>query len=170
MLHKTNRRRPASARAFTLIEILIVIAIMVILGGIVAVNVVGARKSSKVDVAKIEMNNIRDALEQFNVAFDRYPTEDEGLEALWSREVLETEDESIIDQKWRSFLKKPIRSDQWGNEWQYVIPSEHGADYDLWSYGQDGEDGTDDDIVSWEGLEDDGSGVPAGLPPVPSGG
>lgn len=167
------RRSPARlGRGFTLVEVLIAIAIVVILGGIVAVNVVGSREKSKVDVAKIQLDNVKSGLKLYYTAFGKYPTEDEGLEALWSKDVIEIEDEALVEQKWYQFLEKPVKKDPWDNEWQYTDQSEHGAQYDLWSYGPDGEDGTDDDIVSWEGLEsDDGSGLgaPSTLP-TPSGG
>lgn len=174
-LEKTRRgepghpsgRRKGRRRGFTLVEVLIAIAIVVILAGIVAVNVVGTRRNSKVRIARIELDNVKRAIKLFEAAFDRVPNEDEGLEVLWSKDALTIEDEALAS-TWYKFLEKPLTVDQWGNEWQYVTPSEHGSDlgYDMWSYGPDGEDGNEDDITSWEGSGDDsGLGTPAQLPP-----
>lgn len=148
-----------SGRGFTLIEVMIAIAIVVALVGIVAVNVMGSRKQAKGGIAQIEMANLQQALENFNLTFDRYPTEEEGIAVLWDREALQTDDEAT-QTKWRRFLQKPSPNDQWGRPWNYRPESEHEEDYDLWSNGPDGEEGTADDIVSWT-PETERGGTPA---------
>jgi general secretion pathway protein G len=155
----TKRKR----RAFTLIEVLIAIAIVVVLAGIVAINVVGTREQAKPDIAQIELANIENALQQFYVVFDRFPTEEEGIAVLWSSDTLDVEDDALSE-RWRRFLREPKATDVWGNEWNYTPESEReGEEYELWSNGPDGEDGTDDDITSWTEDEDGfdgGSGAP----------
>jgi hypothetical protein len=67
-----------------------------------------------------------------------------------------TEEEDA--KKWTKLIEKPVPKDKWGNEWGYRQKSEHGDEdtYDLWSYGKDRQENTDDDITSWE-KEGDGT-------------
>lgn len=149
-------RRGMHRAGFSLIEVLIAIAIVAAIGGLVAVNLMGAREDSKVNMARIELDSMRQALDQFNLVFDRYPTEDEGIEVLWVNESLDVEDEAL-SARWRKFLNSPSLEDPWGNEWGYRGEPEYGEYYDLWSNGPDGEEGTADDIKSWDESEEDGS-------------
>lgn len=162
---RRTRRTPGPiAAGFTLIEVMIAIAIVVILIGIVGVNVIGQLDRSEEGAAKIQLNSLENALDSFRIAFGRYPTEDEGVEVLWSRDALDVDDESEED-AWEAFLTDPAVNDPWGNPWQYTDqPEEDTRDYELWSYGPDGEDGTDDDVRSWNDDEDAGGlgGPPAG--------
>lgn len=162
MKHVGAKLRRSSVRGFTLIEVMIAIAIVVALVGIVAVNVVGSRKQAKQGMATIEIASISNALESFNVTFDRYPTDEEGLAVLWSKEALSTDDEATKE-KWRKFLKDPSPNDQWGNPWNYRSESEHENDYDLWSAGPDKQDGTADDITNWSKSES-AEGATTGTP------
>jgi len=145
-------KRRSVVRGFTLIEVMIAIAIVVALVGIVAVNVVGSRKQAKQGMAEIERDAIEGALEQFNITFDRYPSDEEGIAVLWSKESLSTEEEAEKE-KWRKFLKDPSPTDQWGNAWNYRAESEHENDYDLWSAGPDKQEGTADDVTNWSKTE-----------------
>lgn len=166
-IHSLKTRGNRSRRGFTLTEVLIAIAIVVVLAGIVAVNVVGTRRASLVDVARLEIDAFQSAIEQFEIVFNRVPSEEEGLEVLWSSEALVTDDEAD-EQRWRAFIRTPKPNDPWDNPWNYRAESEYGLDYDLWSNGADGEEGTDDDITNWSDLEDaeglGGGGMP--LPPA----
>src|SRR5215510_4639053 len=136
-------------RGFTLIEVMIVILIVLMLGGLVAWNLMGTKEQAEADVVRIQMNTIRDALNQFRFVYDRYPTDEEGLKVLWDKTAMTDEEEA---KKWKAFLTDPIPKDKWGNEWGYRQKSEHGNEdkFDLWSYGKDKQEGTDDDIVSWD--------------------
>jgi general secretion pathway protein G len=142
--------RSAGRRGFTIIELLIVIGILLAIGGLVLVNVLGASEKADAGNAKIQMQAIEGALEQFRVEMKRWPTEEEGIAVLWSSGTLESDDERS---KWGGpYLKKPVPKDVWGNEWIYRQPSEiEGLDYDLISLGPDGEEGTEDDISIHEG-------------------
>lgn len=162
-----NVRGVRRRRGFTLTEVLIAIAIVVVLAGIVAVNVVGTRRASLVDVAGLEISAFQSAIEQFEIVFNRVPTDEEGLEVLWSSEALVTEDEAD-EQRWRAFIRTPKPNDPWGNPYNYRAESEYGLDYDLWSNGADGEEGTEDDITNWSGVED-AEGMGGGMPLPPTG-
>jgi general secretion pathway protein G len=137
------------ARGFTLIEVMIVILIVLMLGGLVAWNLMGTKEDAEANIVKIQMNTIEDALKQFRFVYDRYPTDEEGLKVLWDKTAMTDEEEA---KKWKAFLEKPCPKDHYGNEWGYRQKSEHGSEdtYDLWSYGKDKQEGTADDIVSWD--------------------
>ena len=139
---------PGAARvsrvAFTLLEMLIVIGIILALGGIVAYNLIGTQEKAEKDTVRVQIDAFRQALEAFRVEMGRWPTEDEGLAALWDKETIEDEAEQA---KWRQFMADPAPTDRWGNEWIYHQPSEvEGQPYDIISPGPDKEEGTDDDI------------------------
>jgi general secretion pathway protein G len=163
-MQRTFPSRPiARRRAFTLIEVMIAIAIVVALIAIVGINVIGQRDTANQGQAKIQMSNIENGLQNFYLAFNRFPTDDEGLAVLWSRDalVVETEEEEAL---WQPFLEKPASQDPWRNEWGYRSEPEFGMRYDLWSNGPDGEEGTDDDITNWTDEDEAGgfSAPPAG--------
>lgn len=159
-------RRKARGRGFTLIEVLIVIAIIVALGGLVAVNLLGKKKDAKIGLAKTDLNTLRLALKGFNLKYDRFPTDDEGLEVLWNKEKL---DADADQSKWSKELESSMPNDQWGKPWGYRQTSEHGDEenFDLWSNGPDGEEGTEDDITSWP--KEDADGSPSDSTPTNSG-
>ena len=158
--HKGVRR--GTRAGFTLIEVMIVIAIILALTGLIGVALFSRRDEAKKDTAKIDMNNIKSALDFFRHDFDRYPKDEEGLAVLWDKSTLDPEADAT---KWHEYLKAPMPNDRWNHPWGYRQQTEHGDDttkYDLWSYGPDGQEGTEDDINSWAGLEGDtgASGVP----------
>jgi len=162
-MRSTSRRLPSrSVRGFTLIEVLIVIFIVLSLGGLVAYNLLGKKEKADADLGRIEMNNLKSALKQFRFVHGRYPTDDEGLAVLWSKDTLSDEE---AEKKWEKLFEAPMPKDRWGSEWGYRQISEHGDEsaYDLWSYGPDRQEGTADDLVSWDAAaEGDGLGAPEG--------
>ncbi|MBX3373686.1 MAG: type II secretion system major pseudopilin GspG [Phycisphaeraceae bacterium] len=142
--HRARRIR-RTRRAFSLLELLIAIAIMLALAGVVVVNLLPARDQSKIDLSKVQVEQMVNAMRRFNLDLGRYPTEDEGLASLWSRQSLE-DTETV---KWRGpYLEKPLPRDAWDNEWVYRAPSTlvETAPFDIVSPGPDGEEGTEDDI------------------------
>ncbi len=160
-----GRRAPGG---FTLIEVMIVIAIILALSGLVAVALFGQRDKAQKDTAKIELNTIKGALDFFRLDFDRYPKDEEGVAVLWDKSKLDPEADAT---KWHEYLKSPMPNDRWGHPWGYKQQSEHSEDttkYDLWSFGPDGQEGTDDDIKSW--TEPGADGATGGVaPPVTKG-
>ncbi len=161
---QTGTRR--AARAFTLLEVMIVIVIILAIAGLVTVNLMSTSKTATTRTVQIQLASLGQALDSFQLEFKRYPTEQEGLAVLWNKDQLDKDADQSL---WRSFTKEPIPKDTWGHEWGYKVITEEGSDptYDLWSYGPDGEDGTADDIrfhkKSGDGT-DSGSGE-AGPPP-----
>ncbi len=162
-----NTRRLGARGGFTLIEIMIVITIIVLLGAIVGISLFAQRDEAKVGIVTAQMQQIEQALKQFRFDFDRYPTDQEGLAVLWSKEAL---DQETPQEKWKKYLEKPIPTDNWGQAWGYRQVSEHGDEsiYDLWSNGPDKEQGSEDDITSWTKAAEGGSEMSGELPPAPS--
>jgi general secretion pathway protein G len=149
--------RPRSRRAFTLIELLIVIAILLAIGGLVVVNLLPKREQADVDLTKLQIRSFESAIEQFQLDMKRVPTEDEGLAVLWNKDMLEDEDEAA---GWRGpYLKDPVPTDTWGTAWVYRYPGEIRDEehFDIVSAGPDREEDTEDDINNhYAALDEDG--------------
>lgn len=170
-----NRRR--RSRGFTLIEVMIVIAIVLALAAIVGVAVLGRRDQADVSLSTIKLKNLQSALKQFNFDFGRWPTEEEGVKVLWDKEALDPNADTskyLTGTGVIGYMDEPTPVDQWGNEWGYRFPSIRGDEtqYDLWSFGPNGEDedGEGDDITSWRRDDEDGDFGGDMMPPPPSGG
>ncbi len=131
-----NRNR--SRKGFTLMEVLIVMAILVILGTIVVTNFSGVLSQSKADSAKIQMQNFEQPLELYKLGVGSYPTSDIGLEGLLN------EPPNAPSGKWRGpYLKATeIPADPWGRPYTYTAD---GAGFKIISAGEDAEK-EDDDI------------------------
>jgi len=138
-----NQRSSRRLAAFTLIEVLLVLIILVILGSLAANIFTGTQDKANVKSTIIQIGFIEDAIDRYRLEMNRYP---EKLEDLW-------EEPSDADeaQKWGSAYMEEVTEDNWGNAYEYLPEGEKNPDkYDLWSNGPDGEDGTEDDIGNWE--------------------
>ena len=142
------KRKSAIRRsAFTLIEVTVVIMILITLAGVATPIYMNYVKKAKVGTAKTQVKLIDDALTQYKLDLGNYPGADAGLQAL-----VENIDN---DDKWAGPYLKPavVPKDPWGNDYVYTIPGEDNREYDLSSYGSDGQPGgTGDaaDINNWE--------------------
>ncbi|MFN0132314.1 MAG: type II secretion system major pseudopilin GspG [Phycisphaerales bacterium] len=162
-----NTRRPTPVRrAFTLIEVMIVIAIILALTGLIGVALFNRRDDAKRDTVLIDINSMKAAMDLFRHDFERYPKDEEGVKVLWDKTALDAEADQT---KWKGYLKEPMPTDRWGSPWGYRQASEHGDEtkFDLWSYGADKQDGTEDDLNSWVDSAADGGAGPSDLPPAP---
>ncbi|GAB3114811.1 type II secretion system major pseudopilin GspG [Pseudomaricurvus hydrocarbonicus] len=133
-------------KGFTLIELLVVLVILGLLASLVGPQVIKQLGSSKTKTAHLQIEELSAALDLFRLEVGRYPTSEEGLEALIYKPAGAN--------SWNGpyLKKKVIRKDPWGHEYFYVSPGEH-SDFDLYSLGADnreGGDGENSDIRSWE--------------------
>lgn len=138
-----NKRH--STRGFTLIELLVVLVILGLLAGLVGPSVLRHLGGAKSDTAQLQISELGSGLDLFHLEVGRYPSSNEGLDAL-------VENPPSVENWHGPYLKKrKVPKDPWGNDYHYVFPGEHGP-YDLYSYGADntqGGDGDNRDIVSW---------------------
>jgi len=152
-------KRNRKTRAFTLVEVLLVIAILGVLAGVFAFTMSGRLDKSKIDAAGLLIDQIASKLGEYNIDIGHYPTEDEGgLKALVDKPTF---DDETLAAKWVGYIKRKQLKDPWGNELGYELVDEEQGDttrqvVHVWSYGPNGEDdsGEGDDIKNWEDAED----------------
>lgn len=131
---------------FTLIELMTVIIIIGILAAIVVPKFTGQAEKARMNAAKMEIRNISMALDRYEMENGMFPTTEQGLKAL-----MEKPTSSPVPRDWTGPYLKDEPKDPWGKLYQYRRPSQNGhPDYDLWSFGADGNDGTQDDISNWK--------------------
>lgn len=142
------KKRFLSERAFTLIELIVVVLIIGLLAALVAPKFFGKVEESRVKAAQAQIELFGAALDQFRLDVGRYPTTAEGLSVLRAQ--------AAGVENWRGpYIKKEIPKDPWGREFAYTSPGEHD-EYDIVSLGADnmaGGEGEARDIVSWRGIE-----------------
>jgi len=139
-----QERKRFHTSGFTLIELMIVIVILGLLATIVMPKILNRPEQARRMKAKVEICNIESALTLFKIDTGRFPTTSEGLEVL-------VKDPGMKGYNSDGYLDK-VPTDPWGRKYIYICPGVHSRDYDLESYGKDGEDGgTGDnvDIESW---------------------
>ncbi|OGS07705.1 MAG: type II secretion system protein GspG [Elusimicrobia bacterium RIFOXYA1_FULL_47_7] len=128
---------------FTLIEILLVVAIIGILVSVVLPRLIGRTEEARISSTRLQIENIGTALDAFELDNGRFPTTQEGMEALMSRP-------SGVSNWKGPYLKKRIGKDAWGGQFVYISPGSNNTDYDLKSFGPNKVDGGGDDIANWE--------------------
>lgn len=141
----TRRDRRNRQDGYTLVELLVVLAILGLLVAIAAPRLIKYLGTAKVDTAKIQVEKLGGVLDLYHLEVGRYPTDQEGLAALVQRPPQA--------EAWNGpYLKnRESLTDPWGRAYLYRSPGQHG-DYDLYSLGADGKEGgegEDRDITSW---------------------
>lgn len=129
---ETRVRAPLAG--FTLLELLVVVVIIGLLTGFVAPRYFGQVGRSEVNIARAQIDALGKALDQYRLDTGHYPGAELGLKALVTRPANEP--------KWNGpYLRKDIPLDPWGKPYVYRVPGEKGIDFDLLSYGKDGQPG-----------------------------
>lgn len=141
-----KRLNPAGSFGFTLIELLVVLVILGLLAGLVGPQVMKYLGGAKTDSARLQIEDLAATLELYRLGIGRYPSSDEGLQALVEAPPGAS--------RWNGpyLKKKQVPVDPWGYEYHYRSPGEHGP-FDIYSLGADnseGGEGEDQDIVSWK--------------------
>ena len=143
MIYHSKKMR--NRDGFTLIELLVVMVIIGLLAALVGPRFIRQEEKAKIKAAKAQIELLGTALDTFRLNVGRYPTTQEGLEAL------RTKPGGL--ERWDGpYLKKDLPLDPWGKPYAYKSPGEHGA-FDIVSYGADGAAGGEEDnrdITSWE--------------------
>ncbi len=134
------------SRGFTLIEIMVVVVILAVLGALVVPKILENVDKARVTRAASDIRAIETALDLYRLDNFKYPTTEQGLEAL----VKQPADPSLTNYRSGGYLKA-VPKDPWGNLYQYASPGADGREYDITSYGRDGKpggEGYDADISS----------------------
>lgn len=129
--------------AFSLIEIMVVVAIIGTLLGLVSWKVISSQTQAKVTATRARMQTVRQALEMYKMDQRKYPTSADGLKILTQ----------VPANRSDSYLDEDQMNDAWGNPLQYQIPGKNGKAFDLVSHGDDGAPGGEkeaSDLSIWD--------------------
>ncbi|CAM4287942.1 type II secretion system major pseudopilin GspG [Pseudoalteromonas byunsanensis] len=130
---------------FSLLEVMVVLVIIGMIMSIVAPNIMGQQEEAALDKAKLDIQQLEDAMNMYKLKNKAFPTTEQGLEALVTQTTIDPVPKRFPD---GGFISK-LPEDPWGNPYQLVSPGEMGK-VDIFSMGPDGEVGTDDDIGNWD--------------------
>ncbi len=171
----THSQYNRGRRGFTLMEMLVVLGILAILLALAVPRILGTQKKANISATESQLKLLRSCLQRYMLDMKEFPPTEQGLKALVKKPADLSEAKA---KRWDGPYTEAgeLPKDPWGNDFQYEYPPKHGTtDFpDIWSMGPDGEDGTEDDIVSWsqdsdeKGAGEKSSGAkPSAAPPKP---
>ena len=133
-------------RGFTLIELMVVLVIIGVLAALIVPNVIERADDARVTAARTDINNLMQALKLYRLDNQRYPTAEQGLQALLVRPTA-----GPAAPNWKPYVEK-LPNDPWGHPYQYMNPGIKG-EIDVLSLGADGQaggEGKNADVGSWQ--------------------
>ncbi len=137
-----NTRKKNLNDGFTLIELMVVVIIIAALAGMVLPRILPVSTEAKKNISRGDIANVTVALKLFRLHNDRYPSTQEGLQALRGKPASAG--------NWNGPYLEKKAVDPWKRAYQYRYPGTHNADsFDLWSNGPD-EESNEDDVTNWE--------------------
>lgn len=138
---RLKQKHQSSQSGFTLIEVMVVIVILGILAALIVPNVIGQSDKARVGTTKSVLSTTASALDLFKLDNSRYPTTQEGLDALIHKPA--------TAKTWPNggYIKGGLPKDGWGADLQYIAPGSDGKPFDLYSFGSDGKEGGEDDAA-----------------------
>jgi general secretion pathway protein G len=145
-MHALLNRKRSRSKGFTLIELMVVLVIIGVLAALIVPNMLDRADDARVTAARTDVNNLMQALKLYKLDNLRYPTSEQGLQALVAKPTV-----GPIPSNSRPYLDK-LPSDPWKNPYQYANPGLKG-EIDVYSFGADGVaggDGKNADIGSWQ--------------------
>jgi general secretion pathway protein G len=137
---------PRFRSGFTLIELMVVLVIIGVLAALIVPNVLGRADDARVTAARTDVNNLMQSLKLYRLDNQRYPTSEQGLQALIAKPT-----SGPIPPNWKPYLEK-LPKDPWGGTYQYANPGVKG-EIDVFSFGADGQaggEGNNADVGSWQ--------------------
>ena len=142
----TLARRLRRSAGFTLIEMMVVLVIIGVLAALIVPNVLDRTDDARATAARTDVHNVMQALKLYKLDNLRFPTAEQGLQALVARPTT-----APAPTNWKPYLKK-LPNDPWGRPYQYLNPGVQG-EVDVMSFGADGQsggEGKNADIGSWQ--------------------
>ena len=128
-------------RGFTLLEMLVVLAIIGLIAGLVGPRLFKKVDQSRVTTATIQIKQLRGAVENLRLDIGRYPTPQEGLALLNKAPA-----DPVLASRWRGpYLEESVPLDPWAKAYQYAVPGRDGQPFALYSLGSDGQPGGEGD-------------------------
>ena len=140
------KSNPSRSRGFTLIELMVVLVIIGVLAALIVPNVLDRTDDARVTAARTDVNNLMQALKLYKLDNQRYPSSEQGLQALTAKPTV-----GAIPPNWKNYLDK-LPNDPWGRPYQDANPGLKG-EIDVYSLGADGAiggEGKNAEIGSWQ--------------------
>ncbi len=146
MTHKLSSLQRTKHIGFTLIELMVVLVIIGVLAALIVPNVLDRADDARVTAARTDISNLGQALKLYKLDNQRYPTAEQGLQALLAKPT-----SGSIPSNWKPYVEK-LPNDPWGRAYLYINPGLKG-EIDVLSFGADGQaggEGKNADIGSWQ--------------------